>query len=77
MYFTPFLLWGQFDPSSLKLKTMIIFQIVTNMYVSGALGILVDYLNNHLNKTLTQPSTDPFIHPEFLLCDYRKIYESP
>jgi len=26
------------------------------MYVSGALGILVDYLNNHLNKTLPQPS---------------------
>jgi len=31
---------------------MIIFKIVTKMYVSSTLCFLVDYLNIHLNKTL-------------------------
>ena len=37
--------WGQFDPSNLNLQKMIII-FFTQVYVSGTLGLFVDYLNS-------------------------------
>ena len=38
--------WGQFDPSNLNLQKMIIIFFFTQVYVSGTLGLFVDYLNS-------------------------------
>ena len=38
--------WDQFDPSNLNLQKMIIIIFFTQVYVSGTLGLLVDYLNS-------------------------------
>src|SRR4029434_11156689 len=67
--------WGQFDPSNLNLQKIIIIFFFTHVFVSGTLGLFVDYLNSPLNKTIPPPT--PLIHPEYMLRDYGEICRSP
>ena len=67
--------WAQFDPSDSNLQKIIIIKNVTQVYVSGTLGLFVDYLNSSLNETIPPPT--PLIHPEYMLRYYGEICRSP